>query len=267
MLLLLVLLLESVVWQSCLDGIFRQHWKTQTINRWILHHKILCCTLLMATDTLKIYIHKKKLGQTGRMQLIPMNLLVEEIMFLFFIVANGSNGFPTLVQCSLCQYLLEQWSLTGGRQSSLAMSVFLIFRASSTCSTTVGCSVDGQEEGFSLVLIHVYCWRYWTLTDLPFTHSVARELEAIAEPQPNVLNRASMILPFSSTWIWNSADIYQRSTVFVRKCFINRAQCCISARDQVTWSFITSPHAGAPTNPVPTFLSFLSREPTFLGFS
>lgn len=41
----------------------------------------------------------------------------------------------------------------------------------------------------------------WTLTDLPFTHSVARELEAIAEPQPKVLNRASMILPCSSTWI------------------------------------------------------------------
>uniref|UniRef100_H2UHQ0 Si:ch211-191d15.2 n=1 Tax=Takifugu rubripes TaxID=31033 RepID=H2UHQ0_TAKRU len=29
--------------------------------------------------------------------------------------------------------------------------------------------------------------------------------------------------------------------------------------------FITSPQAGAPTNPVPTFLEFLSREPTFLG--
>ena len=34
---------------------------------------------------------------------------------------------------------------------------------------------------------------------LPFTHSVANELEAIAEPQPNVLNLASTILPFSST--------------------------------------------------------------------
>lgn len=31
--------------------------------------------------------------------------------------------------------LLEQWSLTGGRQSSLAMSVFLIFSASSTYRT------------------------------------------------------------------------------------------------------------------------------------
>lgn len=35
----------------------------------------------------------------------------------------------------------------------------------------------------------------------------------------------------------------------------------------LTWSFITSPQAGAPTIPVPTFLAFLSNEPTFLGFS
>lgn len=38
-------------------------------------------------------------------------------------------------------------------------------------------------------------------TVFPFTHSVAKELEAMAEPQPNVLNLASTILPFSSTWI------------------------------------------------------------------
>ncbi|PSN34376.1 hypothetical protein C0J52_07828 [Blattella germanica] len=60
------------------------------------------------------------------------------------------------------------------------------------------------------------------------------ELDAIADPQPKVLNFASIILPFSSTLI------------------------C---------SFITSPQAGAPTKPVPTCVSFLSREPTFLGFS
>ena len=51
---------------------------------------------------------------------------------------------------------MEQCNLTGGRHSSLAMSVFLILLASSI--------------------------------SLPFTHSVAKELEAIAEPQPNVLN-------------------------------------------------------------------------------
>lgn len=37
------------------------------------------------------------------------------------------------------------------------------------------------------------------LTDLPLIHSVARELEAMAEPQPKVLNRASTIFPWSST--------------------------------------------------------------------
>lgn len=41
----------------------------------------------------------------------------------------------------------------------------------------------------------------------------------------------------------------------------------IVRRDRITCSFITSPHAGAPTSPVPTFLAFLSKDPTFLGFS
>lgn len=45
------------------------------------------------------------------------------------------------------------------------------------------------------------------LTDFPFTHSVARELEAMAEPHPNVLNLASTILPFSSTLIWRNKHI------------------------------------------------------------
>ncbi len=38
-------------------------------------------------------------------------------------------------------------------------------------------------------------------TDLPLIHSVARELEAMADPQPNVLNLASTIFPSSSTLI------------------------------------------------------------------
>jgi len=32
-------------------------------------------------------------------------------------------------------------------------------------------------------------------------------------------------------------------------------------------SFMTSPHAGAPTRPVPTFASFLSSDPTLRGVS
>jgi hypothetical protein len=66
--------------------------------------------------------------------------------------------------------LLEQCSLTGGRQSSLAMSVFFIFRASSM--------------------------------DFPLIISVANELDAMADPQPNVLNLASIILPSWSTLIF-----------------------------------------------------------------
>ena len=34
-----------------------------------------------------------------------------------------------------------------------------------------------------------------------------------------------------------------------------------------TCSFMTSPHAGAPTTPVPTFFALLSSEPTLRGFS
>ena len=57
--------------------------------------------------------------------------------------------------------------------------------------------------------------------------------DAMALPQPNVLNLAS-------------------SMTFVSGLIL----IC---------SFITSPHSGAPTMPVPTFGSALSRLPTFLG--
>ena len=39
------------------------------------------------------------------------------------------------------------------------------------------------------------------LAFFPLIHSVANELDAIADPHPNVLNRASMIFPDSSTLI------------------------------------------------------------------
>src|ERR1035438_7400332 len=95
----------------------------------------------------------------------------------------------------------EQWIFTGGSESSFTISVFLICRASSTV--------------------------------LPLTHSVAREEEAIAEPQPKVLNFASsMMLVTGLTLI------------------------C---------SFMTSPHSGAPTSPVPTSGLLLSNEPTLRG--
>src|SRR5271155_708511 len=53
----------------------------------------------------------------------------------------------------------EQWIFNGGSDSSFSISMFLMARASSTV--------------------------------LPLTHSVANEEEAIAEPQPKVLNLAS----------------------------------------------------------------------------
>jgi hypothetical protein len=71
-------------------------------------------------------------------------------------------------------------------------------------------------------------------TVIPFTHSVARDEDAIADPQPKVLNLASSITPPS----------------LILSC-----------------SFITSPQAGAPTRPVPTLGSSLSKLPTLRGFS
>jgi hypothetical protein len=68
---------------------------------------------------------------------------------------------------------------------------------------------------------------------MPLIISVASDDDAIAEPQPNVLNLASVMTPSVT-----------------RIC-----------------SFMTSPHAGAPTRPVPTSSSSLPKEPTFLGFS
>lgn len=72
-------------------------------------------------------------------------------------------------------------------------------------------------------------------TFIPLITSVAYELEAMADPHPKVLKTAfSIVYPSSFNSICN---------------------------------FITSPQAGAPTNPVPTFFLFLSKDPTFLGFS
>src|ERR1039458_9975134 len=96
----------------------------------------------------------------------------------------------------------EQWIFTGGSDSSFTMSVLRIVSASSTV--------------------------------LPFTHSVAREDDAIAEPQPDALNLGSSMMLVAG---------------FTLIC-----------------SFITSPHSGAPTNPVPTSALFLSSEPTLRGF-
>ena len=71
-----------------------------------------------------------------------------------------------------------QCNLTGGNLRWFAMSVFLISKQSSTF--------------------------------LPFTHSVATELLAIADPHPKVLNLASITFPFSSTYkLWRHLEFWK----------------------------------------------------------
>lgn len=48
---------------------------------------------------------------------------------------------------------------------------------------------------------------------------------------------------------------------------VQRPRVTVSSGLTLIWSFMTSPQAGAPTRPVPTFLSSLSIEPTLRGFS
>lgn len=98
---------------------------------------------------------------------------------------------------------LEQWSLTGGRQSSLAISVFLIAPA---CSRVMPkgnrnnnqIAAERQREPAAGTK-----WRGSFLRDGPLTRSVMYELEAIAEPQPKVLNLTSLMIPSASTLIWS----------------------------------------------------------------
>src|SRR6266498_2509985 len=83
--------------------------------------------------------------------------------------ASAATGLPT--SCFFFQSPMaariassastEQWIFTGGSDNSFTMSMFLMARASATV--------------------------------LPLTHSVASDEEAIAEPQPKVLNLASSI--------------------------------------------------------------------------
>ena len=82
-------------------------------------------------------------------------------------MASSANRLCVTRQPSL--YL--QWSFTGGSFKWFEISVFLIVMASSRV--------------------------------FPFTHSLATELDAMAEPQPNVLNLASTIFP-SATLIYSS---------------------------------------------------------------
>jgi hypothetical protein len=53
----------------------------------------------------------------------------------------------------------------------------------------------------------------------------------------------------------------------LKRLTLNTASSMVPSAPTLICSFMTSPHAGAPTSPVPTRGSFLSREPTFRGRS
>src|SRR3989338_3443304 len=140
----------------------------------------------------------------------------------------------------------EQWILIGGRASSCTISVFFILAASSMVR--------------------------------PFSHSVAKLELAMAEPQPKVLNFASSITSpkmFSIMRLWPlQAGQVEQFKHFPPTSF--SVQLCGQSIHIWRWatitsetficSFMTSPHSGAPTTPVPTLGSFLSSEPTLRGF-
>ena len=98
----------------------------------------------------------------------------------------------------------------------------------SSASTLQWILTGGSESSST-----IWVFEIWSASSsvLPLIHSVASDELAIAEPQPKVLNLASTMRS-PSTWIW---------------------------------SFMTSPHSGAPTTPVPTVGAALSREPTLRG--
>ena len=87
--------------------------------------------------------------------------------------------------------------------------------------------VDYNSQDSGMVLF------FENMPKVAFKDHSPTEDEAMADPHPKVLKQESTIFPvFSSTRIW---------------------------------SFMTSPQAGAPTSPVPTLGSSLSKLPTLRG--
>lgn len=95
---------------------------------------------------------------------------------------------------------------------------------------------SSRFEGFTFMWTTMNLAWYYSFENLPqvaFKCHSPTEDEAMADPHPKVLKQESTIFPvFSSTRIW---------------------------------SFMTSPQAGAPTSPVPTLGSSLSKLPTLRG--
>mgnify|MGYP006326407951 CR=1 FL=1 len=120
------------------------------------------------------------------------------------------------------------------------MNLYFIGGASGSGKTAV---IPYLKELFSDVAVHDFddigvpenadkIWRQES-TEKWLQKLLAKEEDAIAEPQPKVLNFASLMRPVAS-----STSIWRR---------------------------ITSPHSGAPTRPVPTFFASLLSVPTLRG--
>ncbi len=122
---------------------------------------------------------------------------------------------------------------TGGRQSSLAISVFLIDPA---CSRVI-----------------------------PLTLSVMYDDEAIADPQPNVLNLTSEMTPLSSTRIWSFMTLLIgiRTRCWTIGSVALTLHMLHSISQRSSLFLIANYTPGAPTNPVPTSTSALGMFPTY----
>ena len=104
---------------------------------------------------------------------------------------------------------------------------------------------------------------------LPFSHSVAYDELAIAEPHPNVCERGEHAVRCGGVVRFAGGVRVRVATAGregERVLTLNTAFSTLPSL-MLICSFMTSPHAGAPTRPVPTLGSFLSSEPTLRGDS
>ena len=133
----------------------------------------MCCSVRFARNRALSDVNESPLLRV--LEALPLFLVIPDgrsnSIFSQHCKTRESSQQPIKVEEIFRKHALEQWSLTGGKHSSFAISVFFIFPASSN--------------------------------DRPLTRSVMYELEAMALPQPKVLNLTSEMTPSSSTLICN----------------------------------------------------------------